>query len=118
MELTINELINRLNTNDETVGFNEVMQVISSHFSYEPSSFTNGEIINQAGTNEGSCKVFAFAKIHKLSEQATLNCFGHYYHCDVMQNPLADDHANIRSFIKNGWTGITIDNEVLVTKSS
>jgi len=67
MELTISELISRLNAKDESVDFSDVMQVVSQHYNYKESHFTNGELTNQAGTNEGSCKIFAFAKIHNLS---------------------------------------------------
>ena len=116
MKLTVNEFIERLNTASETISFDEVMNIISDHYHYQPSSFTNGELINQAGTNEGSCKVFAFAKKHNLSEQATLNCFAQFYRDDVLNNPTGTDHGNIRSFIKHGWTGITIANTVLTAK--
>lgn len=116
MELTVNEFITRLNTASETIMFDEVMAVISNHYNYQSSTFTNGELINQAGTNEGSCKVFAFAQKHNLSEQATLNCFAQFYREDVLTNPTGTDHANIRSFIKNGWSGITIDSAVLTAK--
>ncbi len=109
MDLTVNELINRLNTADESVSFKDVMQVISKNYDYTPSSFTNAQLVNQAGTNEGSCKIFSFAKIHNLSEQATLNCFAQYYRNDVLKHPLGDDHGNIRCFITNGWAGITFD---------
>jgi ureidoglycolate hydrolase len=116
MELTINELINRLNTAGESVSFNDVMQVISDNYEYSSSTFINAQLVNQAGTNEGSCKIFAFAKLHNLSEQATLNCFGQYYREDVIKHPSGDDHGNIRSFINNGWQGITFENNVLKAK--
>ena len=69
--------------------------------------------MNEAGTNEGSCKIFAFAQLHHLSEQATLACFGQYYREDVLQNPQGNDHGNIRNFIKQGWQGITFESDVL-----
>jgi len=117
MSLTINDLITRLNTSEESIEFNEVMHVISNNYNYQQSSFTNGDLVNQAGTNEGSCKIFAFAKLNDLSEQATLNCFGQYYHNDVLNHPTAEDHGNIRNFIKFGWSGIAFDNDVLTIKS-
>ena len=116
MTLTISELLKLVNAKSEIVDFNEVMQVISSHYTYEKSLFSNGELVNKAGTNEGSCKIFAFAKIQNLSEQATLNCFGQYYRNDVLKNPMGNDHGNIRSFIINGWSGITFDGVVLTAK--
>ena len=116
MMLTISELIERLNSIGNSVEFDEVMQVISTNYHYQPSSFINGKVVNQAGSNEGSCKIFAFAKLHNLSEQATLNCFGLFYRDDVLKHPKGNDHGNIRSFIKNGWAGITFDQVVLTAK--
>ena len=116
MKLTVNELIGRLNTANEIVDFKDVMQVISNYYHYKKSDFKNGNLVNQAGTNEGSCKIFAFAKIHGLSEQATLNRFGQYYHLDVRQNPNGNDHGNIRNFIKHGWQGINFHSVVLTLK--
>ncbi|MFT5755843.1 MAG: hypothetical protein ACI9LM_000555 [Alteromonadaceae bacterium] len=118
MELTVNELINRLNTAGESIIFDEVMQVIANHYDYSPSTFTNGKLINQAGTNEGSCKIFSFAKMHNLSEQATLNCFGQYYRDDVAKHPLGVDHGNIRRFISHGWAGISFDSVAIKAKHS
>ncbi|NQZ83515.1 MAG: HopJ type III effector protein [Colwellia sp.] len=116
MKLSISELLKCVSSESETVDFSDVMQVISSHYTYEKSLFTNGELVNQAGTNEGSCKIFAFAKIQNLSEQATLNCFGQYYRDDVLKKPMGNDHGNIRNFIKNGWSGITFERIVLTAK--
>jgi len=113
MKLTVNELIERLNTSDKTIGFNEVMKVISNYYHYKASDFNNGKLVNKAGTNEGSCKIFYFAKINALSEQSTLHCFGQYYYADVLDNPAGIDHGNIRSFMKNGWKGINFTHEVL-----
>ncbi|MDP7591302.1 MAG: HopJ type III effector protein [Litorilituus sp.] len=106
MALTINCLLEILNTAPETVEFEQVMQVIADNYQYNPSAFVNGEVQNQAGTNEGSCKIFTFAKLHQLSEQTTLHCFGRYYREDVLQNPQGNDHGNIRNFINHGWLGI------------
>jgi len=112
MKLTVIELVKRLNISDETLDFDVVMQVISKYYHYKETDFKNGELVNKAGTNEGSCKIFSFAKIHALSEQATLRCFGHYYN-DVLNNPTGKDHGNIRSFIKNGWKGISFTRDAL-----
>lgn len=116
MSQTAQELIKKLNEPQCRVEFKDVISHIESHYNYLPSRFTNGEVVNEAGTNEGSCKIFAFALLHQLSEQATLNCFGNYYHQDVMLNPENTDHANIRNFIKSGWAGINFDSSVLTPK--
>ena len=104
--MTIQDLIKKIKTSPETVSFNEVIECIDNHYSYQPSEFVNGETINQAGTNEGSCKIFAFAQLHQLNPNETLNCFGDYYREDVLKHPDNSDHANIRQFMLHGWNGI------------
>jgi len=44
-----------------------------------------------------------------LTEQQTLNCFCAYYRDDVLHQPDADDHQNIRNFIKIVWSGIAFE---------
>ncbi|MDO6562210.1 HopJ type III effector protein [Amphritea sp. 1_MG-2023] len=99
-----------------TIDFEDTMAVIEAHYDYTPSRFTNGELINEAGTNQGSCKIFAFATLNNLSEQHTLNCFGRFYRQDVLQHPEGKDHGNIRNFITQGWAGISFDQAPLVAK--
>lgn len=114
--MQLNELLTQLNTTPETVQFNDVMSVISEIYHYQPSAFQNGALSNQAGQNEGSCKLFAFAKLQQLSEQQTLHCFGDYYRVDVLQHPQASDHQNIRNFMNTGWQGISFSTEPLLAK--
>jgi len=103
--------------NFEPVGFNETMAVISENYHYQPCVFSNGLhgdlLVNNAGTNEGSCRIFAFAHIHQLNQQQTLNLFGDYYRLDVLNNPDGKDHLNIRNFIKYGWEGIDFKGQAL-----
>jgi len=100
--------------------FNEVIESIADNHHYTASRFSNGitgdQVINAAGSNEGSCKIFAFAKLNGLDEQQTLNCFGDYYRNDVLSNPNGDDHANIRTFIRHGWAGISFEHDALTEK--
>ncbi len=93
------------------------MQVIDEHYLFTPTAFENGKgvdtVINPAGTNSGSCKIFAFARLHGLTQQQTLQLFGDYYHIDVLKNPDDSSHANIRNFMKYGWEGIQMpDNPI------
>ena len=104
--MDIKDLINKIKTSPESVSFKEVIETIDSHYTYQPAEFVNGETINQAGTNEGSCKIFAFAQMHHLDPNETLNCFGDYYREDVLKLPDNNDHANIRQFMIHGWDGI------------
>ncbi len=102
---------------DIPVTFDETLSVISTYYDYQPIEFRNGldneALINVAGTNEGSCKIFAFAKLNGLNEQQTLNLFGDYYRVDVLQNPEGAGHQNIRNFMKYGWKGIRFSEDKL-----
>ena len=63
--------------NNENVSFDETLAVISENYHYQATEFNNGLnerlLVNQAGTNEGSCKIFAFAQLNHLNQQQTLN---------------------------------------------
>ncbi|MCF2860126.1 HopJ type III effector protein [Pseudoalteromonas sp. SMS1] len=113
---SIKQFIERLTSNSETVEFEDTIAVIEQHYVFDPCAFTNGEQINELGTNLGSCKILAFADLHSLPAQATLHCFGRYYRQDVLQNPDGTDHANIRNFIKYGWQGVSFSRFPLSAK--
>jgi len=114
------ELINIIQTSPTEVEFDQVMAVIENDYDYTPTQFYNGladkEVISEAGTNEGSCKIFAFADINDLNESQTLSCFGKYYRQDVLGNLAGTDHTNIRNFMKFGWEGVHFDNPPLSVK--
>ncbi len=107
-------------THNEVVSFDEAIAVITAYYHYQPTEFCNGLneqlLVNQAGTNEGSCKIFAFAQINKLDQQQTLNLFGDYYRLDVLNDPNGTGHQNIRSFMHYGWDGIRFDGVALTAK--
>jgi hypothetical protein len=94
------------------------MTTINEHYQYIPSRFTNGvgvtRLVNEAGTNEGSCRIFSFARLNRLSPEHTLALFGDYYWKDVLEHPDGNDHGNIRTFMKHGWAGIAFDQEPLI----
>ncbi|WP_373017160.1 HopJ type III effector protein [Thiomicrorhabdus sp.] len=110
--LSTQALIESLNKG--AVAFETVMQTIDAEYEFTPTRFTNGGVVSEANTNNGSCKIFAFAKLNGLSEQATLNAFGDYYTVDVLQHPEGQDHQNIRNFMQTGWNGIEFDGVALV----
>jgi len=111
---TLAELISQLQQRAQDVEFEQVMQVITDNYHYQRACFTNGDLTNSAGSNEGSCKIFFFALLNNLSQQQTLACFGRYYRDDVLANPSGNDHGNIRNFIKTGWQGIKFESIALV----
>lgn len=100
--------------------FENTIAVIQEHFDYTPTRFKNGlsetAIINEAGKNEGSCKIFAFAQFMNLDADTTLKCFGRFYQ-DVLNTPEGNDHLNIRNFMKDGWAGIAFQSLALTPKA-
>ncbi len=98
------------------ISFQEVIAFIDMHYDFTPTRFTNGNTVNEAGQNNGSCKVFSFAQLNGLSQEETLNLFGAFYREDVLKNPEGTDHQNIRNFIQTGWEGISFEGKALQRK--
>ncbi|WP_407670331.1 HopJ type III effector protein [Nitrincola iocasae] len=96
-----------------SVNFTQVIECLDRCYDFTPTAFRNGELLNPAGSNNGSCKILAFAQLQGLSEAVTLNAFGDYYTKDVLQHPDADDHQNIRNFMRHGWSGIAFEGQAL-----
>ncbi|PKM22890.1 MAG: type III effector [Gammaproteobacteria bacterium HGW-Gammaproteobacteria-14] len=117
---SLQALLQHIAQSPERVEFDEVIAVIDQFYHYTETRFTNGlgedALINEAGSNAGSCRVFAFARQNKLDEESTLACFGRYYREDVLRFPDGNDHGNIRRFMKYGWQGIYFDDEPLTPR--
>ena len=111
------QFLQTLETSPGSIAFSDTIAVIDAHYDFTPTAFCNGELQNQAGQNNGSCKVFSFARLHGLTRDQTLYCFGAYYRDDVLKHPEGTDHQNIRNFIKTGWEGISFDGNALSLKS-
>ncbi len=98
--------------------FEDTIAIINSLYDYTPSRFSNGlttPVINEAGQNEGSCRIFAFAQLNALTEAETLACFGRFYR-DVLNEPSGTSHGNIRAFMRDGWAGVRFDGQALQAK--
>lgn len=106
-------LLDKIKNTPEEVSFQEVIAYIDENYIFTPTKFTNGEVVNEENQNNGSCKIFSFAKKQGLSVEQTLHLFGDYYRVDVLQHPENEDHQNIRNFIKFGWEGISFEGEAL-----
>ncbi len=106
--------------NNEAISFEQTMNIIEQNYHYQATEFSNGlgddKLINAAGTNEGSCKIFAFADLNQLTQPQTLNLFGDYYRKDVLEEPDGTGHQNIRNFMQYGWEGIHFDSAALTAK--
>lgn len=109
-------LLEQLKRQPETIQFADVMIYIDEHYYFTPTAFKNGNMVNEAHQNNGSCKIFSFAKLHSLNEQETLILFGDFYRKDVLENPNGEDHQNIRNFIKFGWEGVHFEGNALEKK--
>jgi hypothetical protein len=88
---------------------------IDENYTFTPTTFKNGNQLNNAGENNGSCKIFAFAQMQHLSKEETLSLFGDFYQ-DVLNSPDATDHQNIRNFMIFGWDRIHFEDEALQAK--
>lgn len=115
----MNELLRRVRAG-EPVEFAEVQQAIDAAYDYHPTAFRNGlgesPVFNPAGSNEGSCRLLAFARLHQLDEAQTLALFGHYYRDEVLGDPEGSGHANIRAFMRDGWAGVSFDGIALTPR--
>ena len=113
--MTIQEFKTKLKSNLSAVIFAETMQVIEDYYTFNPTAFTNGDIINNAGENNGSCKLFAFAMHQEFTKEETLLCFGEHYQT-VLEDKNGTSHQNIRNFIQTGFKGLSFENEALTLK--
>ena len=102
MTTEVSKLLHALD--DGQMTFKDVIAHIDGHYDYTPCEFRNGEAVNPAGVNEGSAKVFGFAKLHGLNQLDTLKLFAEHYK-SVKDTPDGTDHANIRNFMRYGWQG-------------
>ncbi|ETN94761.1 HopJ type III effector protein [Zhouia amylolytica] len=114
--MELKAFIEQLSNHPSAIEFIDTMAVIDAHYSFTPTEFKNGDILNEANQNNGSCKIFAFAQLNQLSKEATLACFGKFYTEEVLEDPEGDGHQNIRNFMKYGWDGIQFKGEALISK--
>lgn len=101
---------------NDSLKFADVIAFIEANYHYTPVDFSNGEVVNPAGTNEGSAKVFSLAKLHGLNQIDTLSLFAEHYQ-SVLATPDGDDHANIRNFMHYGWHGFGMPTLALSPKA-
>ena len=108
---SLKDFLNKIK-NSESVSFPETIAHIDENYTFTPTTFKNGNQINNAGENNGSCKIFAFAQLQQFTKEETLGLFGDFYQ-DVVNTPDATDHQNIRNFMIFGWDGIQFESAAL-----
>lgn len=114
--MTLDSFLKKLNETPQEVAFTDTMAAVEALYDFTPTAFQNGDLHNEAGQNSGSCKLFSFAKLQNFSVEQTLSSFGDFYRKDVLENPDASNHQNIRNFIKTGWAGISFEGTALTEK--
>nr|WP_288836087.1 HopJ type III effector protein [uncultured Flavobacterium sp.] len=114
--MSIQAFLEKVKQTPETITFPETIAVIEENYLFTPTAFQNGNTHNAAGTNSGSCKLFAFAQLQNLSKDETLACFGAFYRDEVLGDPEGTNHQNIRNFMIHGWDGIQFEGEALELK--
>lgn len=85
--------------------FSDTLEFIASNYDYQPSEFTNGNIENKAGENEGSCRVLGLAVLEGFTTEEALLAFGEHYRA-VLANPAGTDHPNIRALMHTGLPAV------------
>ena len=95
--------------------FADVIAYIETRYTHTPTAFKNGHQSNATTENQGSAKVFAFARLNGLDQAQTLSLFAEHY-AAVQATPQASDHQNIRQFMQNGWDGIAFEGQALTAK--
>ena len=88
----------------DSLKFEEVIEIIDTHYESGLIEFKNGDIVNKPGENEGSAKLLSYAALSGFDKETTLKLWGQYYR-DVLADPDGDSHQNIRNFMKTGWDG-------------
>ncbi len=109
-------ILEQIKNTPETIIFADVITYIEENYDFTPTQFKNGNTLNEANQNNGSCKVFSFAQLNVFSKEETLALFGAFYREDVLGNPEGEDHQNIRNFMEFGWDGIVFEGEALSKK--
>jgi len=96
--------------------FSDTQDLINKDYNYEANGFTIGDIYNDKNSNQWSGRILSYAIINKLNTIETLKLFGEYYQ-EVLDNPNADSHKNIRALMKYGIESAKFDNNKLLLQS-
>ena len=71
--MNLDTFLRQLDQNPEQIEFNDTMVVIAANYDFTPSTFTNGNTVNEADTNNGSCKIFSFGLLKcQVSPRCTM----------------------------------------------
>ena len=90
--MSLDTLIAKACVAPASIEFPDMIAAIDNLYDFAPTAFKNGDLENATGQNNGSCELFAFAKLQRFGKE--------------QKPPAGTDHVNIRSFIKFSWNGI------------
>lgn len=88
--------------------FADTLAFIAENYAFQASSFKNGEVANNKGQNEGSCKVLALAILENFTNEEALLAFAEHYR-SVLVTPDGNDHQNIRALQKTGLKAVKFE---------
>jgi hypothetical protein len=108
-------IVEQLKNTPEELVFSNVIAYIDEHYEFTPTKFTNGNTVNEANQNNGSCKFSVLPKSTNFLQKRRFYYLASFTE-DVLKNPEGTDHQNIRNFMKFGWEGIVFEGEALKKK--
>lgn len=88
--------------------FADTLAFIEKNYIFKVTAFRNGNVENNKGQNEVSCKILALAILEDFTDQEALLAFAEHYR-SVLANPNGDDHQNIRALQKTGLKAVNFD---------
>lgn len=115
--MKLDVFLKKLAESPETILLEDTLNTVDALYEFTPVAFSNGDLHNQAGEAVRSCRLYAFAQRHNLTEKETLVCFGEHYR-EVLADPQGTSHATIRIFMTLGWSGVKFDSMPLQTRVS
>ena len=95
--------------------FADTLAFVAAGYDYQPQAFSNGDVENAAGQNEGSCKTLGLALLEGLTDREALLAFGEHYR-SVLATPEGSDHGNIRALITHGLAGVKFTEQPLTRR--
>jgi HopJ type III effector protein len=60
--------------------FEEVIELIDTHYESQLLEFKNGDMLNKQGENEGSSKILSYAALSNMDKETTLKVCLFYFH--------------------------------------
>ena len=64
--MNLNRFLQKLKDSPENIEFTDTMAVIDELYEFTETEFKNGNLLNKAGENSGSCKLFALVNVQPL----------------------------------------------------